>query len=200
MSLLSGTVSAFRFIVLGTWHGEADAALAREIDRFRPFEDGSEDSRHGWADWRNPLMPVDPNFLSADGVATFALRIDKRKIPSAVLKAHVDQRIQKLLAEKDLAFLGKEARLSIMDEVKSELLPKVMPSMKVITCQWRFKDGIFLADGTSDVLASQVVKTFGIELQPLCPLVLAGRVIPTLNPEALVGIEPLDLRIDEVMA
>ena len=150
----------------------------------------------GWVDWKNPLNPVDPATLAEGGVATFGLRIDKRKVPAVILKAHVDQRIRALMAAKDLAFIGKEARISIQDEVLAELLPKVMPSTRVVICQWNSKEGLFHADGRSDALVAQVMKTFGVELAPLGPLLLAGRVAPALHTEELMALDPLDLTLE----
>ena len=57
MSLLQGTVSLFRFLVLGPWPGEEEAARNLLADRFRPFESGTEDQRVGVGRLEEPSQP-----------------------------------------------------------------------------------------------------------------------------------------------
>ena len=201
MSILQGTVSLKRFLVLGPVPGEKDLQAGLEQDQFRPFQDGLEEERMGWCDWRNPLItPPDENWVGQERFAVFGLRIDTRRVPPALLKAHVDLRLQSLQKEKDLAFIGKEARISLADEVKVELLRKVLPTPKVVEVAWDLKGGLLWTTATSSkvqgVLAQLFVKSFGLELQPLAPLLLAGRLVPEMAPESLLGLEPLSLSLD----
>jgi DNA recombination-dependent growth factor C len=203
MSLYQGGLGLRRFLVLGPV--PEDDALAEGLaeNRFRPFQDGLEEERAGWCDWRNPLIiPPDAAWVRQDRFAVFGLRIDTRRVPSALLKAHVDLRIRQLMAEKDLAFIGKEARISIQDEVKAELLHKVVPAMRVSDLAWDLKGGVLWTTATSGRAVSAVIdlfmKSFGAELQPLHPLLLAGRVAPELPVETLMALDPMDLELDEV--
>ena len=60
--------------------------LALGANAFRPFQDGSEEERMGWADWRNPLIvPPERDFLMQERFALFALRIDTRRVPPLLL-------------------------------------------------------------------------------------------------------------------
>ncbi len=150
MSMLQGTVSLKRFLVLGPVPDGKDLQAGLEQDQFRPFQDGLEEERVGWCDWRNPLItPPDPNWVSQERFAVFALRIDTRRVPNTLLKAHVDLRAQQLLQEKDLAFLGKEARISLQDEIKVELLKKVLPVPKVVEVAWDLKGGLLWTTASS---------------------------------------------------
>ena len=40
------------------------------------------------------------------------------------------------------------------------------------------------------------MKSFGCELQPLAPLLLAGRLAPHLPVEVLMALDPLDLELE----
>ncbi|HJU84269.1 MAG TPA: recombination-associated protein RdgC [Holophagaceae bacterium] len=202
MSLLQGNLSLKRFLVLGPVPDEKELLAGLSQDRFRPFEDGLEEERMGWCDWRNPLIvPPDEGWVSVDRYALFALRIDSRKVPAALLKAHVDLKLRRLQEEKDLAFIGKEARISLQDEVKVELLRKVLPTPKVVEVAWDLKGGQLWTTASSSkaqgALTSLFMKSFGCELQPLAPLLLAGRVAPQLPVEALMALDPLDLMIED---
>ncbi|MBK9795816.1 MAG: recombination-associated protein RdgC [Holophagaceae bacterium] len=202
MSILQGTVSLKRFLVLGPVPDEKDLQSGLEQDQFRPFQDGLEEERLGWCDWRNPLItPPDENWVGQERFAVFGLRMDTRRVPPALLKAHVDLRLQSLQKEKDLAFIGKEARISLADEVKVELLRKVLPTPRVVEVAWDLKGGILWTTASSSkaqgALSSLFIKSFGCEIHPLAPLVLSGRLCPELSVEALMALDPLDLELEE---
>jgi len=201
MSLLQGTLSLRRFLVLGPVPAEDDLLEGLRHDQFRPFEDGVEEERVGWCDWRNPLItPPEDAWVSQERFAIFGLRMDTRRVPAILLKAHVDLRLQRLLKEKDLAFIGKEARISLQDEVKVELLKKVLPTPKVVEVAWDLKGGVLWTTAgsskTQSALTGLFMKSFGCELQPLAPLLLAGRLAPHLPVEALLALDPLDLELE----
>jgi DNA recombination-dependent growth factor C len=195
-------VSLKRFLVMGPVPDEKDLQAGLDQDQFRPFQDGLEEERMGWCDWRNPLItPPDEDWVSQERFAVFGLRIDTRRVPPALLKAHVDLRLQTLQKEKDLAFVGKEARISLKDEIKEELLRKVLPTPKVVEVAWDLKGGILWTPASSSktqgVLSTLFIKSFGCEIHPLAPLVLSGRLCPDLSVEALMGMDPLDLELEE---
>jgi len=202
VSILQGTVSLKRFLVMGPVPDAKDLQAGLEQDQFRPFQDGLEEERIGWCDWRNPLItPPDEDWVGQERFAVFALRIDTRRVPSTLLKAHVDLRLQSLQKEKDLAFVGKEARISLADEIKVELLRKVLPTPKVVEVAWDLKGGLLWTTASSGkaqgALTSLFIKSFGCEVHPLAPLVLSGRLCPDLSVEALMALDPLDLELEE---
>lgn len=202
MSLLQGGLSLRRFLVLGPVPDESDIVDGLNQDQFRPFQDGLEEERMGWCDWRNPLIcPPDKDWVMQERFAVFGVRIDTRRVPTSLLKAHVDLRAQQIMKEKDLAFVGKEARVSLQDEIKVELLTKVLPVPKVIEVAWDLKGGMLWTTASSSktqgALTGLFMKSFGCELQPLGPLLLAGRVAPTISVEGLMALDPMDLEMEE---
>ena len=54
MSILQGTVSLKRFLVLGPVPDEKDLQSGLEQDQFRPFQDGLEEERMGWCRRHRP--------------------------------------------------------------------------------------------------------------------------------------------------
>ncbi|MBI4914117.1 MAG: recombination-associated protein RdgC [Acidobacteria bacterium] len=201
MSLLQGGLSLRRFLALGPVPEERELLAALAGEPFRPFQDGMEEERHGWADWRNPLItPPEPDWVMQDRFALFALRIDTRRVPPLLLRAHVELRLAALLKEKDLAFVGKEARIALQDEVKADLLRKVLPTPRVVEVAWDLRGGVLwttAASGKAQSALAQIFhKSFGIEIQPMAPLVLAGRLCPELPPELLMALEPLRLDLE----
>ena len=109
MTLIQGSLTLRRFLVMGPVPSAEELQAGLQQDMFRPFQDGLEEERMGWCDWRNPLItPPEADWSSLDRYALFGLRLDSRKVPPSLLKAHVDLRLRQLQAEKDLAFIGKE--------------------------------------------------------------------------------------------
>ena len=200
MSLLQGGLSLRRFLALGPVPEERELLEALEANAFRPFQDGSEEERFGWVDWRNPLIaPPERDWMMQDRFALFALRIDTRRVPPILLKAHLELRLAALVKQKDLAFVGKEARVSLQDEVKSELLKKVLPTPRVVEVAWDLKGGVLWTTAASGKAQSALLqlfhKSFGIEVQPMTPLVLAGRLCPEIPAEVLMALAPLNLEL-----
>ena len=201
MSLLQGTLSLRRFLVLGPVPTEATLMEGLRQECFRPFEDGAEEERMGWCDWRNLLIcPPDEDWVSQERFAIFGLRQDTRRVPSALLKAQLELKLQGLQKDKDLAFVGKEARTSLQDEVKAELLSKVLPVPKISEVAWDLKGGMLWTTASStktqSALISLFIKSFGAELQPLAPLLLAGRLLPQVSVESLMALDPFDLTLE----
>lgn len=203
MSLLQGTLTAARHLVLGPAPDFADLMAGLVQDQFRSFQDGLEEERMGWVDWRNPLItPPEEGWVEQERFYVFSLRIDTRKVPAALLKAHVDLRLQSLQKEKGLAFIGKEARISLADEVKVELLRKVIPTPKAYEVVWDHKAGQIWTTASSakaqGALYTLFIKSFGCELHPQVPMVLAGRLAPEIPTEGLMALDPFDLEVEGV--
>ena len=197
MSLLKGTLSFRRFLAMGPVPEEAHVLEVFEKERFRPFEDGSEEERVGFCNWQNPLLQPDPDRSSIGKWTAVGIRVDSRKIPSKVLKAHVDLRIRSLMAERDLKMVSKEAVRDLEDQVRSELIRKQTPSMKVIEVAWDRKTGLILASASSSsaqrLLQGLLGKHFGLDVKPLLPLYLAAKVAPEYHTDRVLGLDPISL-------
>ena len=191
MSLLQVPVAA-PFPGAGPVPGEADLVAGLEQDRFRPFEDGSEE-RTGWCDWRTPAHAAGSG--PGDRARPFALRIDTRRSQRAV-EGPRGTPAQQIVKEKDLAGLGREARISLQDEVKAELLQKVPPTPKVVEVAWDLKGGASDHGGFqqgAERPAGLFMKSFGCELQPW--RLWCWRPAPHLPVDALMALIPrLELR------
>ena len=84
--------------------------------------------------------------------------------------------------------------------MKAELLRKVLPTPRVIEVAWDLKGGVLWTTAASGKAQSALVqlfhKSFGIEIQSITPLHLAGRLCPEVPPELLMALEPLNLEIE----
>jgi len=66
---------------------------------------------------------------------------------------------------------------------------------------WDLKGGVIWTTASNikaqSHLTSLFMKSFGIELQPLAPLLLAGRLVPNIPADVLTALEPFDLNKGE---
>ncbi|MEI6593688.1 MAG: hypothetical protein WCL47_10615, partial [Holophagaceae bacterium] len=71
----------------------------------------------------------------------------------------------------------------------------------VVEVAWDLKGGALWTTASSSkaqgALTALFMKSFGCELQPLAPMILAGRLCPALTPEGLLALDPLDLELEE---
>ena len=75
MSLHQGGLSLRRFLVMGPVPSEEELVAGLAEDRFRPFEDGLEEERSGWCDWRNPLiLPAEADWVAQDQIGRASCR------------------------------------------------------------------------------------------------------------------------------
>lgn len=203
MSLLQGNFSLRRFLVFGQVPTEDQLQEGLRQDAFAPFEDGLEEERSGWADWRNLLIaPPEEVWVVQERFAHFVLRVDTRKVPRALLMTQVELKLESLRTQEGLAFVGKEARISLQDEIKADLTRKVLPTPKTIDVAWDLRAGILWTTATSpkavEHLVCLFIKSFGLELQPLAPMMLAERVQSEVSMGTLLALDPLDLTFEGV--
>lgn len=203
MSLLQGTISLRRFMVIGPAPAEDKLLDGLRRNTFLQFESGLEEERAGWCDWRNLLItPPDENWVNQERFAVFGLRLDTRKVPGALLKAQVDLRLENIQQSGELAFVSKEMRVSTHSEVNSELLLKVLPTPKIFEVAWDLKGSVLLTTASSgrsqSLLTSLFVKSFGCELQPMAPLLIASCLFPNISMDSIMALNPLDLTVEIV--
>lgn len=200
MSLIQGSIALKQFLVLGPIPTHEELLEGLRASEFRDPAEPKEEV-FGFCSHENLLDPPQEDDLFYENSIVLGLRIDTRKVPPALLKSHVAKRLKALMKEKDLAFVSKEARISLEDEVKGQLLPKQSPVSKVVEVAWEQKQGLLRVTSSSTkvqtILTEIFVKAFGCELQPLAPLLLAGRVVPALPVEGLLALDPFDLTTDD---
>ncbi len=184
MSFTKGPVTVTRLLALGPVPSVTSALEAMKEEPYRPFQDGSEEERACICDFTNHLKgspDEERSYTWMNGMLHFGIRFDTRKIPAAELSAHIEIRIETLMREKDLAFISKEARISIQDEVKAELLPKQKSVIKVTEVVWDMKKGILYVGSQSPKVVSYLqeflFRVFRLDIQVLGQVNLASHLL-----------------------
>jgi DNA recombination-dependent growth factor C len=115
-----------------------------------------------------------------DPYAAWALRIDKRKIPQALVKAHL--KIREIAHEEATGKrVGPKRRKELREEVKRELASKVLPASTAVQVVWNPNAGIVWLGNASEAVAEKFVRqfedTFDVTLIPQTPRHLGLRLL-----------------------
>lgn len=189
MGILSNTVSISQFQIKGSLT-EANLGewVAEQLNRcaFRSIEEGSEELSVGWVrlDDQQDSRFADSSACQFDHYLGFSLRRDQRKVPAALLKAHLTREQERFLAANPgLRRVPKHQRDELRDAVRGALLARTLPTPAVWDLVWDTRQQILtftsLAPKVIELLEAQFKKSFPeLRLVTIHPLARAGQVVP----------------------
>jgi recombination associated protein RdgC len=169
---LKGTISYVRFFVDGEVKARYQSKYLEAIAlrAFRPLKPSDEDEeRVGWCSIHQPI-DLD---LTADKVydgdfVNLGLRVDRYRIPGAILKAHMAEAEAAMLAELGKERLSRSQKEDLRAMVLRKLKERSMPVMRTYDLSWDVGTGIVRFFGTTakihDVLLEIFEKTFNLGL------------------------------------
>lgn len=171
MGALSGSASFMRFSVEGElpdsfWDFVAERVAAHS---FQDIDDSLEEYSIGWVSVAN-MFDADFSYASysAGDYVVLSLRVDERKVSSAVLKKCVLKEEERVKKERQLPKLSRNVRLEIKERVRTELVRKSVPVPAVYDLVWSLSDGIvffFTTNKKAMVLLEEFFKqTFDLSL------------------------------------
>ena len=131
-----------------------------------------------------------------DNFVLLGFRVDRYRIPGALLKSQISDEEQRQLARGKKTKLSRNEKLEIKDRVVMRLRKKVIPSSKAIDLSWHLDSGVVLFFGHSKRMildfAALFEKTFGLALLEDSPYAAATRAeLPRELERALKQIEPV---------
>lgn len=186
MGLLSNSGTFVRFAVEGEmpenfWEFAADRIAA---NAFKDIDDNYEEYSIGWVSVMNMF---DSQFAYASHAVgdyiVLAMRIDERKVPSAVLKKYCMKEEERVRKEKQVPKLSRGHRLEIKESIKLMLTKKAAPMPAVYDLCWNLANNTVLFFSTSAkvhmALEDLFKETFGLHLVLQVPYLAAAHL---LNP------------------
>ena len=172
MGIYSGSVSLSRFKIIGKvpMDKAVSAILPFQGKPIAKLEKSTVAERSSW------VMP--PCHSESELVASRAwdledcggphgyflrMRIEKKTIPGEVLQTYLQSRIEQAEA-KNKKTLGREKRKEIREEVRAELMTKVLPSIRYVDGYWHTEQQVLYVFSTSkravDMFSELFHKTF----------------------------------------
>lgn len=179
MSFIKGKLGGRTFQVSRLPSG-FDARLAGEAlgkNAFRQEWKGAG-THTGWTLADNLLssdFSADRSWLVQEDLLIFAFRLDTRKVPGVLLKAHIARECAAWKAEHpDAARVPATVRREIRESVTSALIPTINAKSKTFDVVWDPKAGTLIFGGTNalvvDAFRTLFCRTFGCELENAHPM------------------------------
>ena len=180
MSILSGSVSITRYKVFGKVSAPITENIAMGLsdNTIAEIDNQVSEKAVGWTSFEKPFQP---NFEGSSFVYgsyfVFALRIDKKNIPSKVLKKQYAIEAAKWMAENGRDYLSKTEKKMLKEHVINGLSLRVPATPNVYDIIWNHEDSLIWLfsnlKAANEELETLFVKSFGLSLIRLFPYTAA---------------------------
>ena len=199
MGLLKGSASFVRFSVEGEMPENLLDFIADRVVSFsfRDIDDTYDEYSIGWV---SILNMFDSEFQYASYAAgdyiTLTLRIDERKVSSAILKKFVQKEEERVRIEKELHKLSRSMKVEIKDRIRTELMRKAIPIPTIFELCWSLSDSTLIFFSTNKkaqaLLEDYFKETFGLLIKQQIPYITAEHL---LDEEHLANLERISPEI-----
>ena len=200
MGARSGSLTFTRFFTQGALPKDLrrrflEAARLRVFQPLKPDDEALEAT--GWCAMERPFdLELDAAKIFHDSYVLLGFRVDRYRIPGALLKSQIVDEEQRMLARSKKTKLSRNEKLEIKDRVVMRLRKKVLPTSKAIDVSWHLDSGTVLFFGHSKRTIADFCalfeKTFALPLIEDSPYTAASRAeLPRELERALKDVEPI---------
>jgi recombination associated protein RdgC len=190
MGLLSSSVSITQYNVEGQLPLPVNEAVLAGLQKnsIVDIDNESDEIVSGWAAFENPYRSeFDLAGVSIDTQFIFSLRIDKKSIPSKILKKHYFLEMARRLAETGREYLSKNEKSEIREQVKTTLSLRIPATPNIYDIIWNYEAGKlwFFSNlkSANEELETLFSKTFKLTLIRIFPYTMANLLSDLAEPE-----------------
>lgn len=176
MGILSSSISITRYQVNGKLEEPVtDAVLSGlKAHAIPEIEDTVSDKVLGWTSFENPYTPkFEGSSFVIGPFFVFSLRIDKKNIPSKMVRKELDQAIAKKLADENRNYLSKTEKRALKDEIIHRLSSRIPATPNSYDLIWHYEDAYlwFFSNlkSANEELEALFSTSFGLMLVRLFP-------------------------------
>jgi hypothetical protein len=180
MNLLSASISITRYKVKGWLKTPVLETVASGLKKnaVSEIDDQSLEKAVGWTSFEKPYQPDFSGSTYAYGsYLVFALRIDKKTIPSKMFKKHFMIESARRLAESGRQYLSRNEKQSIKDHVINRLNLKIPATPNVYDIIWDYEDSVlwFFSNlkAANEELETLFLRSFDLTLIRVIPYTAA---------------------------
>jgi hypothetical protein len=172
-----------------------EAARLRVFQPLKPDDEALEAT--GWCVMERPFdLELDSAKMFHDSYVLLGFRVDRYRIPGALLKSQITDEEQRALTRSKKTKLSRNEKLEIKERVVMRLRKKVLPTSKAIDLCWHLDSGTVLFFGHSKRTIADFCalfeKTFALPLVEDSPYTAATRAgLSRELTRALKGVEPI---------
>ena len=181
MGLLSATTSLTRFKVDGKLEEPILETIASGLKQntIADIDDNPSEQAVGWTSFKDPF---NSNFNGSNFMVgiyiVFALRIDRKSIPSKMVQKHFALASARKLKDLGRDFLSANEKRAIKDSVLNTLNLKIPATPHVFDVIWQYEKGElwFLSNlkSANEALETLFIKSFGARLVRCIPYTMAA--------------------------
>ncbi len=183
MGALAGSLTFTRFFVRGEPPKRFRDKYVDNIRlrTFEPLTPESEEQEHvGWCAVGRVLdLELDHEKVFYNSYINLGLRMDRWRVPGALLRAHLAEAEREALQKSGHEKLGKREKAELKARIITRLRKKLMPSMKIVDMSWNLDNGVVRFFNQSPRVHEQFMalfeKTFSLELVADSPYISAER-------------------------
>jgi len=184
MGLLSSTVSITRYRVEGKLKKPVLETMATCLKEHAipEIEDDISDKTVGWTSFDRPFNPDFEGSSFVFGTHfVFSLRVDKKSVPSSVVKKHCAMEIARRLSETKRPYLSREEKSMVKEDVTGVLSRRIPATPNVYDLIWNYEDASLWFFSTlksaNEELETLFFKSFQIPIIRLFPYTTADLAI-----------------------
>jgi len=203
MGLLSSTVSITRYKVEGKVEEPILETIADCLNTNTIAETDNDLSEKtvGWTSFDNPFNPDfgGSSFVMGSHLV-FSLRIDKKVIPSKIMKKHCAIEEAKRLAETGREYLSRNEKKAIKEHVTSVLFLRIPSTPNIYDLIWDYEDSSLLffsnLKSANEELETLFPETFNLSLIRLFPYTMADLVmgLSDVERDSLTKLSPTNFK------
>jgi DNA recombination-dependent growth factor C len=180
MRLLSSSVSITRYKVEGKIQGHLIETIIEGLKKNSITEIDNEpmEKTAGWTSFDNPYLPDFENSSCVIGAHfVFSLRIDKKNIPSKIIKKYYTLEVAKKLAESGREHLSRNEKKDIKKHVTNVLSLRIPATPNLYDIIWNYEESSlwFFSNqkAANEDLETLFSKSFRLSLIRLYPYTMA---------------------------
>ncbi|MEA3280389.1 MAG: recombination-associated protein RdgC [Thermodesulfobacteriota bacterium] len=180
MRLLSSSVSITRYKVKGEIQGSLIKTVMEGLNKNSIMEIDNEpmEKTAGWTSFDNSYLPdfeTSSCFIGAHFV--FSLRIDKKNIPSKIIRKYYTLEVAKKLAESGREHLSRNEKKDIKEHVTNVLILRIPATPNIYDIIWNYEESSlwFFSNqkAANEDLETLFSKSFRLSLIRLFPYTMA---------------------------
>ena len=170
MGIISAQTSVTRYFIAGELKKPVIDAITEGLKKqaITDIDGNPSDQAMGWTSFHTPYEPNfdDASFLIGHYVV-FALRIDKKSIPSKLVQKQYTIESTRKLKTVQRDFLSKDEKKAIKENVLATLNLKIPATPSVYDIVWQYEAGElwFFSNlkNSNEILESLFLKSFGLK-------------------------------------
>lgn len=198
MGFLKGSASFVRFRVEGDLPSAPLDFIAQRVASFsfRDIDDTFDEYSIGWVSVANMF---DSRFSYASHLCgdyvVLTLRMDERKVSSAILKKLIQKEEERVKKEKQIPKIARSLRVEIKERIHTELMRKAIPLPSIYDLCWNLSDATLLFFTTNKkahaILEDFFKESFGLLLRQQIPYITGEQLLQGSDAsESLASISP----------